>query len=111
MKIVKKYWSFIQLLLHTHAAQRAALINSASREQLSSLVEILVNILSNIIPISDSHKRELKPYRDTLRRLTLKSLSGREKKKLLNKSKKLISTVFHPVYPLLKDLVEDKNGK
>lgn len=110
MKSVKKYWSFIKLLLHTHASQRAALINTASRDQLKALVEILINILHNVIPISDQHKREIQPYRDTLRRLTLKSVSGKEKKQLFNKTKHLVNSVYLPVFPMLDHLINE-NGK
>ena len=107
MRNLKKHYSFLDVVINTKPKQRVALIKTASSQQIAVLIEILVNILKRVLPISAEHLEQLYKYKRALRRLKLKALATKEKKALFLKYKDLIPVLYQPVFPLLKSLAQD----
>jgi len=70
----------LKALAETHPAQKRALLQTANKNQIESLCEICLNILSGNLPIN---VQKIKKYKNVLRTLTKKSASIQRKKKLL----------------------------
>ena len=62
----KQVW-YLQLLMMTpSAAQRKAMLDTITNDQLRALTEVAHNLLQGRIPISESHKRKLRTHKTFL---------------------------------------------
>jgi hypothetical protein len=69
-KLILKNYAFLKALCRTRSDQkREELINSATREQLLSLVEVCSNILSEDFPLNKRQRNRLCPFAPTVRQL------------------------------------------
>lgn len=79
-KNLKKHYYFLRMLARTHPSQKRALLKSASKEQISSLCEICLNIANGNVPVN---VKKLKKYKNTVRNLAKKSISLQAKRNML----------------------------
>lgn len=80
MKNLRKNHYFLHMLAKATPAQKRALLRTSTNSQISALCEICLNILAGHLPINI---KRLKKYKDTIRKLTKRSISFRKKKALL----------------------------
>lgn len=80
MKNLKKNHHFLHMLAKATPMQKRALLRTATNSQISSLCEICLNILAGHIPLNI---KRLKKFKDTIRKLSKRSISARKKKALL----------------------------
>jgi hypothetical protein len=64
-------------------SRRKALISIADGQELKAIVECIINLSQGRIPIPESRIRQLKKYKNALRKLCEKSLSLKRKKQIL----------------------------
>ncbi len=94
---LQKNWSFIQLLTQTSAIQQKALLKTLTDNQLSTLCEVILNILKGNLHLSADIIQKIKRYRSVLRNLSSKSASNKTKKTSLVKNQKLIVYILQTV--------------
>lgn len=80
MKNLKKNHYFLHMLAKAPPAQKRALLRTATNPQISALCEICLNILAGHLPLNI---KRLKKYKNTIRKLSKRSISVRKKKALL----------------------------
>ena len=106
-QLVKKHWSYFQLLMNTTSkTQRKHLLDTITNDQLKALVEIVVNFLQLVIPISPGPKKALKRHRNLLRRVGDPTISPRDKKVLLCRQGATIAVFLKSVEPALKTFIK-----
>jgi len=67
MSLMKKQiWYLMNLMNTTSMEQRKALLDSITNEQLKALTEVTHNILQGNIPLTEAHKRKLRPQKKFL---------------------------------------------
>ena len=100
--IVQKHWFFIHFLLKTKARkQRRAVIKSADKDQIKALAEIIANTLGGSIPVSPTGRKQLRPFKNILRKISQKTTSGKDRKHLIFKHIVLIIKLLNFVRPTL----------
>ena len=100
--IVQKYWFFINFLLKTKIRkQRRAVIKSADKDQIKVLAEIIANTLGGSIPVSPTGRKQLRPFKNILRKISHKTTPGKDRKRLLFKHIVLIIKLLNFVRPTL----------
>ena len=89
---------FLQLLADCPGYQRQFLLKTATPQQLHALVQVLYNVLTGHIPISEENKRILLPYKDALLNLASPNVPYKTKKRVLvQEDCGLIKDVLAPV--------------
>ena len=73
---------FLHLLARSSAKRRKFFLNQATKEELTSLFEICLNILRGHVPLSVHMHKKLERERHTLRTLADKKISLRRKRRL-----------------------------
>ena len=101
--LVKKHWCYFQLLMSTTSKlQRRQLVDTITNDQLRALIQIVVNLLQNIIPLTPSKKTHLKKHRKVIRQIGESSISLKKKKELLCKQSSAIALLLKSVEPALR---------
>ena len=100
-KRLKTNQPFLHLLARSGAKRRKSLLKQATKEELTSLFEICLNILRGNIPLSTYMHKKLKREQNTLRRFADKKISITRKKKLINQKGGFLGTVAGLALPLL----------
>ena len=101
-KVVQKYWYLIHCLLKTKISkQRRAIIRSADRDQIKAIAEIIANTLGGSIPVSSAGRKQLRPFKSLLRKISHKSTSGKDRKKLIYKNIVTVIKLLNIVRPTL----------
>ena len=96
--IVQKYWFFINFLLKTKIRkQRRAVIKSADKDQIKVLAEIFANTLGGSIPVSPTGRKQLRPFKNILGKISHKTTPGKDRKCLIH--------VFHISSIIFKHIV------
>jgi hypothetical protein len=106
-KLVKKHVAFFQLLLTTASKiQRRILLDTITKDdQLRALVEITVNLLRGVLPITPSSKTALGKHKTLLRTIGDKSVSLKKKRRLLCRRGHVIAILLKSVDPALKNFL------
>ena len=89
---------FLHLLARSSAKRRKSLLKQATKEELATLFEICLNILSGNLPLSPYMHKKLKKERHTLRKLADKKTSLNHKKKLVNKKEDFLEQLLQLHY-------------
>ena len=67
---VKRHWPLFQCLLGAETTSHArAFIRATSLNQMTTLVEIIKNVLYNVIPITEVYKKKLKKHKRIIKQL------------------------------------------
>ena len=105
--LVKKHWCYFQLLMSTTSKlQRRQLVDTITNDQLRALIQIVVNLLKSIIPLTPSKKTQLKKHRKVIRQLGNSSVSLKKKKELLCRQSSVIALLLKSVEPALKSYIK-----
>ena len=95
--------NYLELLLSTSREQALTLLHTATAEQGLMISEIAKNILH--LPLPKQAKRYVKSKKSLLRHLARRSLSKRERQRIIRKHAKYLLQVFwslrEPFYELL----------
>lgn len=81
----KKDGDFLRLLLSTSMRQKRALLKTMQKSQLNAIVQIVYNVLMGNRDLPETDKKDLLKYKKVIRRLVSKSISSKERKRLLLK--------------------------
>ena len=102
--LLKDNASYIALILNTSSkTQAAALLDTATREQIRTLDEICRNLLS--LPLSSTSKQTIDTKRTFLTRFTNPKLTSSAKGKLISKHYRLMLTILFAVKRDLLDVI------
>ena len=93
----KKEGDFLRLFLSTSENQRTALLKTIQTSQLQTIVEIVYNVLMGTRDISIQYVKVLKKHKTMIRRFVSKTLSNKERKRLLIKYSKHFITILNVV--------------
>ena len=100
--VVQKYWFFINFLLKTKIRnQRRAVIKSADKHQIKALAEIVANTLAGSIPVSPAGRKQLRPFKTVLRKISHKSTSNKDRKHLIFRNLVSVIKLLNLVKPAL----------
>ena len=91
---------FLRLLTQSSPKRRKRLLQQATKEELTVLFEICLNIFKSNIPVNNTVFKKLKRHKGILRTLDNKQLALIHMKKIVNHGKLL------PVLPLLARLIK-----
>ena len=100
--VVQKYWFFINFLLKTKIrSQRRAVIKSANKHQIKALAEIVANTLGGSIPVSPAGRKQLRPFKTVLRKISHKSTLNKDRKHLIFRNLVSVIKLLNLVKPAL----------
>ena len=101
---------FLRLLTRSSPKRRKRLLQQATKDELTVLFEICLNILKGNIPLNDTAFKKLKRHKGILRTLGSKKVALTHKKKIVNQKGGAIGTVVGTiaslVLPLLARLIK-----
>ena len=97
--------SFLRLLARSGPKRRKSLLQHATKEELTSLFEICLNILQGHFTLSPKRYKQFKRERHTLRTLADKKVGFQRKKKLVNQKGGFIGALASFAIPLLTQLL------
>ena len=81
--------------------RRRALIQTADKEEILAVSEIIDNLLRGNIPLSDKQRKRLKRHRKKLRHIASKRVSIKQKKILINQTGGFLSAIIPLALSLL----------
>ena len=96
---------FIHLLARSRPKRRKSLLKQATREELTSLFEICLNILKGNMPLNQTEYQRLKKHRNIIRKLANKRLSFKRKKVIVNQKGGFLGTLASIAIPVLGSLL------
>ena len=101
---------FLHLLAKSSSKRRKNLLHQATKEELTALFEICLNIIKGNIPLTAKQLKTLKHHRQIIRQLANKKKSFKSKKKIVSQKGGAIGavagTVAKLVLPLLASLLQ-----
>lgn len=101
-RLLKSQWAYIDLLKsETSHKQRQALLDTITKDQLKSLVQIVVNFL-RVLTVPPTVITQLKRHKRLLRSLADTDLALKAKQNLLRRRAKAIYEFLRAVEPSLK---------
>ena len=100
--VVQKYWFFNNIVLKTKIRnKRRAVIKSADKYQIKALAEIVANTLGGSIPVSPGGRKQLRPFKTVLRKISHKSTSNKDRKHLIFQNLVSVIKLLNLVKPAL----------
>ena len=102
MKSYIKHRDFLSLLLTSKRRRRNSLLDTATREEVNSVVELIYNILRGAFDLTTKEQAKLYKHKAYLRALIKKKISASKKKEIL---KQRGGSLFPLLVPLLSGLV------
>ena len=106
-RVVKNHRGFLQLLADCPSKQRQFLLTTATPQQLHALVQIIYNVLTENIPVSEEVRAKLLSHKDALVNLAQRNIPYKTKKRtLVQEGSGFIQELLTPVisslgYPML----------
>ena len=105
-KLIKDNFPFIQLLLETKSkAQREALFQTITREQVKSVIEITYNIINLNVPLSKNERRKLVRHIDLFKAITNKKKSLKSRTVLIRSNQANTLMVIKAAFPSLQKII------
>ena len=104
-KRIKAQQPFLHLLARSGPQRRKSLLKQATKDELSSLFEICLNILKGNIPLDSKTYKKFKRQSSLLRTLSNKKVSLKRKKRLVNQKGGFIGAIAKFALPLLAGLL------
>jgi hypothetical protein len=98
----RQIWYLHLLMTSTSSAQRKALLDTITREQLKALTEVTHNLLQGNIPIAEAHKRRLRKHKSFLRILGDIKVPVSQKRDALCRKGTVVASVLKAAAPQLK---------
>jgi hypothetical protein len=81
-------------------------VDTITNDQLRALIQIVVNLLRSILPLTPSKKTQLKKHQKVIRQLGDKAISLKRKKELLCRQSSVIVLLLKSVEPALKSYIK-----
>ena len=103
--LVRGNLSFIRLLMSTTAKQQKALIDTITRDQVKSIIEITYNIINLRIPIAQADRKKLIRHISLLKDIGLKKQSIKKKTDLIKSKKGVIISMLKAVINTVEKIV------
>ena len=101
-QLIRKHFDYIRLLITTASrTQRKALLKTITNDQLKAVVEIVVNLLNKVIPISPRDKSKLKSNRRFIRQIADRAITLKKKKDLILRQGGIIVLLLNSVQKAL----------
>jgi len=101
---------FLRLLARSSSKRRKVLLHQATKEELTALFEICLNIIKGNIPLNTKQEKTLKHHRKLIRQLADKKNSFQSKKNIVFQKGgaigAVVGTVANLVLPLLASLLK-----
>ena len=98
----KQIWYLHLLMMTASSAQRKALLDTITNEQLKALTEVTHNLLQGHIPITEGHKRNLRKHKTFLRILGNIKVPYSQKREALCRKGSVVSLLLKAAAPQLK---------
>ncbi len=98
----KNIWYLHLLMTSTSSAQRRALLDTITNDQLKSLTEVTHNLLQGNIPMTESQKRNLRKHKTFLKILGNPKVSFAQKREALCEKGAVVVTVLKIASPQLR---------
>ena len=96
--VVKNNRGFLQLLSDYPSKQRQFLLRTATPQQLHALVQIIYNVLTENIPVSEEVRAKLRSHKDALVNLAQRNIPYKTKKRtLVQEGSRFIQELLTPV--------------
>jgi outer membrane lipopolysaccharide assembly protein LptE/RlpB len=102
---LQKNQPFLHLLARSSAKRRKSLLQQATKDELTALFEICLNILRGHLPLTPQLHKKLKKEQKTLRTFADKKISLKHKKKLVNQKGGFLGALAGIALPLLAQLL------
>lgn len=93
-KSILKRKDYLNLLAKSKYKRRNALIDIADKQELNSLIELLINILHGRLELPKSKIKSLARYKNILRQLCQKRCGIKKKRRLLKQHGGFLSTIL-----------------
>ena len=104
---VKKYADLLNYLSKCSKASQREFIKNSSKELISALCEVCLNILKGKVQLTSGQKTNLSKHKKNLRALVNRKVSIGHKKKLLQKGGFITSLLAPLIGSLLKPLINN----
>ena len=101
----RQIWYLHLLMTTTSSAQRKALLDTITNEQLKSLTEVTHNLLQGNIPITEAQKRNLRKHKTFLKILGNVKVPNSTKREALCRKGAVVTTVLKIAAPQLKQFL------
>ena len=106
---LKKNFDFLRVLRKANVKQKKALIESANKDLILCICEIVDNILAGTVKLSTKQKKDLTRYKRTLRQLIDRKVSIKRKKEIITNQKGgFLPAVLGPILGIAASLVADQ---
>ena len=96
---------FLRLLAGSSAKRRKTLLHQATKEELTTLFEICLNIIKGTLPLTTTQLKKLKYHRKLIRQLADRKKSFQSKKKLVSQKGGAIGAVLGKIVSLVLPLL------
>lgn len=88
--------NFIKFIYEATPKQRKKILYHITKDQISLISEIALNIIKGIFPNTSSYVKTLKPYKSIFVRLSSKREANKHKRELLLRFPKLLPLLIKP---------------
>lgn len=106
-KLLKTHWPYFQLLITTTSRdQRKRLLETITKGQLRTFVQIVVNFLQKVFTVRTSVIKTLDKHKRFLRTIADTSVSLTDKKKIVRQRGNTVTEFMTAIEPYLKNYVK-----
>lgn len=96
--------AFLRFLQQCNKNQRKALLQNLTKDQMTALSQVALNILKGHVTIKSDYIKMLRPYEEIILLLSSHGVSRLKKKKALLSHQALLPLLIKPIIPLLEDV-------
>ena len=106
VELIKQQGQFLKLVVHTTPAQRKALLQTITRQQLKAVCQIAYNILRFTIKLNSSEKARLKRHKRFVHLLGNKKIGYFQKKEAIGQNPRTVYTLIKIALVYLKPVLQ-----
>jgi hypothetical protein len=109
-KLVRSQLPYLVLLQSTTPQQRRALIQTMSRQQLTAICEVILNVFKGVFRLAKDVIKRLRRYESFIRALASREESRTSKRKILIKIQRLLPDLLRPALRFLGNGTRSRSG-
>lgn len=98
----RQIWYLHLVMTTASSAQRTALLNTITNDQLKALTEVTFNVVQGIIPLTEVQKRHLRKHKAFLKILSDPKAPFSQKREALCRKGAVVTSVLKAAAPKLK---------
>ena len=102
---LKRNLDFLHVLKRANKKQRTAILDSANKDLILCLCEVIDNVLAGTVKLSIKQKKDLSKYKSILRQLVDKKVSINKKKKLFIQKGGFLPAILGPALGLAATII------